>query len=568
MAVMGQCDECVREGRELFSCEKTIARMQEHQRYRSDLLAYALAKDDLPGLVDLTLHRLLDLTACDYIAIHTVDGDHRLLYPGGELENCPERCRECSFYKFEIPPIADADHIIELVDAEGQSLVPLSPICPAKSLEVVVVYCEGKLWGGIALHYLNKQRKISEDDRQTLKIAANVLTLALERHAAAVRLETERDRVVEAEKTRSYFFSAVSHDIRTPLNAIIGFSELLQAGDVPPEDAKQALNMIVSSGKMLLQLVNDVLDLSKMDLGKLSFSLEPVDVGELLREVVPAFQPMMAKTGQTFVLEIAEMPRLMVDPLRFRQMMFNYVSNAVKYAGPCTIRISATYADGRFKLTVADNGRGVPPEKAKRLMQPFVQADIKNRAEGSGLGLAICKRLVELVHGTISIDTAPGKGFAVHVEVPVEVAPEGQASGKDGTPGALESSKLPKRVFVVDDSPVNRAVLKAVLARLGVKDIVLAEDGKAALEKLEADPAFDLVLSDMWMPVMDGSELVKRIRADERLAHLKVCSITADVEARTTYREQGFDMLLLKPVTIEKMADLFNCLGQRQDRQM
>ena len=125
----------------------------------------------------------------------------------------------------------------------------------------------------------------------------------------------------------------------------------------------------------------------------------------------------------------------------------------------------------------------------------------------------------------------------------------------------LESSKLPKRVFVVDDSPVNRAVLKALLARLGINDIVLAEDGKMALEKLEEDPAFDIVMSVMWMPVMGGAELVRRIRADERLAHLKVCSITADVEARTTYREQGFDMLLLKPVTIEKMSDLINDLN-------
>ena len=109
---------------------------------------------------------------------------------------------------------------------------------------------------------------------------------------------------------------------------------------------------------------------------------------------------------------------------------------------------------------------------------------------------------------------------------------------------------------MVDDSPVNRMVLKALLTRLGINDIVLAEDGKAALEKLEADPAFDLVLSDMWMPIMDGAELVKRIRADARLAHLKVCAITADVEARTTYREHGFDTLLLKPVTIEELADL------------
>ena len=536
------------------------ASMQEHQRYRSNLLAYALARDDLPGLMELIMCRLLDLTACDYIAIHSADGDHHILYPGEELKTCPKRCESCDFYKLHIPPVEDADHLIELLDTKGQTVTSLPCNCPAKSLEVIVVYCEGKPWGGIALHYVDRQHTISENDRYTLKIAANVLTLALERHAAAVRLQNERDRVVEAEKTRSYFFSAVSHDIRTPLNAIIGFSELLQAGGVSPEETKQDLNMIVSSGKMLLQLVNDVLDISKMDLGKLEFSLEPVDVGGILREVMSAFQLMAEKKGQTFVLDIAEMPRLMVDPLRFRQVLFNNVGNAVKYAGPCTIRISATYENGLLKLTVADNGKGVSPEKAKRLMQPFVQADIKNRAEGSGLGLAISKRLVELAHGTLSIDTALGKGVAVHVKAPVDVAPEGQASGKDGTTGALESSKLPKRVFVVDDSPVNRAVLKALLKKLGITEVVLAEDGKAALGQLEADPAFDLVMSDMWMPVMDGPALVKSIRADERLAHLKVCAVTADVEARTTYREHGFDMLLLKPVTSERMVDIFNGL--------
>ena len=536
--------------------EKTIAQMQEHQRYRSDLLAYALAKDDLQGLIDLMLHRLLDLTKCDYIAIHSVDGDHSLLYPGEELKPCPGRCESCAFYKLIIPPVEDADHLIELIDTKNQTISSLPPDCPAKSLEVVVVYCEGKPWGGIALHYENRQHKISENDRYSLKIAARVLTLALERHAAAVRLKNERDRVVEAEKTRSYFFSAVSHDIRTPLNAIIGFSELLQAGDVPPEERKQALDMIVSSGKMLLQLVNDVLDLSKMDLGKLEFSLEPSDVGALLREVVPAFQPMMEKKGQTFVLEIDEMPHLMVDPLRFRQVMFNYVSNAVKYAGPCTIRISSAYENGLFKLTVADNGKGVSPEKAKRLMQPFVQADIKNRTEGSGLGLAICKRLVELAHGTLSIDTALGKGFAIHVEVPVEIASEEQVNSTGSTFVAIERSNLPKRILVVDDSPVNRAVLKAMLTKIGITDIVLAEDGKVALDRLEKDSAFDMVMSDMWMPVMDGAELVKNIRSNERLAHLKVCSITADVEERMTYREQGFDTLLLKPVTAEKLLSI------------
>ena len=537
--------------------EETIKRMREHQQFRADMLAYALSKDDLPGLIDLTLHRLLDLTACDYIAIHSVDGDHKMLWPDGELQTCPCRCEGCSFYKLLIPPVEDADHFIELKDTKGQTITSIPSDCPAKSLEVVVVYCEGKPWGGIALHYVNRQRRISENDRYTLKIAANVLTMALERHTTAVRLKAERDRVVEAEKARSYFFSAVSHDIRTPLNAIIGFSELLQTGDVPPEEAKQDLDMIVSSGKMLLQLVNDVLDLSKMDLGKLELSPEPADVGELLREPVPVFQPMMDKKGQSFVLEISDMPVLMVDDLRFRQVLFNFIGNAVKYAGPCTIRIVSKYEDGRFKLTVADNGNGVSPEKAKRLMQPFVQADIKNRSEGSGLGLAICRRLVELAHGTISIDTAPGKGFAIHVEVPVEVASKAQVNSKDDTASEIKATNLPKRVLVVDDSPVNRAVLKAMLKKLGIADIELAEDGKMALERLEQDPAFDLVMSDMWMPVMDGAELIKRIRGDERLAKLKVCLITADVEARRNYQELGFNMILLKPVTIEKLADLF-----------
>ena len=553
------CAEEVKTASEGSCQEKTIARMQEHLRFRADMLAYALANDDLPGLVDMTLRRLLKLTECDYIAIHSVDGDHRMLYPDDEPKTCPVRCGGCAFYKLMIPPVEDADHVIELNDAKGQSVASIPCDCPAKSLEVVVVYCEGKPWGGIALHYLNKQRKVSDNDRASLKNAANVLTLALERHSAAARLKAERDRVVEAEKTRSYFFSSVSHDIRTPLNAIIGFSELLQSGGVSPEEAKQALKMIVTSGKTLLQLVNDVLDLSQMDLGKLEFRLEPTDVGELVRDLLPMFSQMIKDEGQTVVLEIPELPLLMLDPHRFRQLMFNFIGNAVKYAGPCTISVSLAYEGGTLKLTVADNGRGVSEEKAKLLTQPFVQADIKNRLDGSGLGLAICRRLLEIVHGTISIDTAPGTGFSIRAEAPVPVASEGMDKvGNGASESPFEASMpMPRRVLVVDDSAVNRTVLKALLKKLGVTDVELAVDGRAALDILERDPAFDVVLSDMWMPVMDGAELVKRIRADERLAKLKVCSVTADVEARATYRELGFDSLILKPMTINKLAALF-----------
>ena len=525
----------------------------------------ALAGDDLQGLIDLVLHRLIEMTESDYIALHSVDGHHLMLHPGGELKSCPGRCTACSFYKLMIPHVEESEPFVELTDAKGQCIAPIPQDCPANSLEVAVVHCDGKPWGGVALHYVDRRNAISDRDRIALKTSADVLTLALERRSAMARLKTERDRAIEAEKTRSYFFSVVSHDIRTPLNAIIGFSELLLAGDIPPEEVKRNLNLIASSGKALLQLVNDALDLSQMDLGKLKFDLEPCDVGEIVRETAMMFLLQARDRNQTLVTEIPPLPRLMVDPYRFRQVLFNFIGNAVKYAGPCTIRVSVAYEGGVFKTTVSDNGRGVPPEKVKLLLQPFVQADIKNHADGSGLGLAICKRLVELANGTISVDTSPGKGFTVRTEVPVSIAPgENASDSKNAAAPAPVKFELPKRILVVDDSPVNRAVLKAMLAKLGVKDVELAVDGAAALGKLEKDPSFDWVLSDMWMPVMDGSELIKRIRADARLAQLRVCSVTADVEARADYREQGFDALILKPVTIDNLRELFaGAIGTR-----
>ena len=539
--------------------EKMISMLQDHLQFRADTLACALTKDDLPGLVDLVMHRLLDLCACDYIALHSVEGDHFILHPGGKLEKCPKRCESCSFYKLAIPPTADRDNIVEIDDVHGQTAAPIPDECPAKSLEVAVVYSGGKLWGGIALHYL-KQQQVSREDRDTLVIAANVLSLALDRHHAAVRLEAERDKAVAAEKARSYFFSSVSHDIRSPLNVIIGFSEILQSGDVPPAEASKYLKLIVSNGKTLLQLVNDILDLSKLDVGKLEFKFEPTDIEALVRELEPVFQVSLEHKKQSLEVDMSGLPRLMIDPHRMRQLLFNFVSNAVKYAGPCTIRISVSYANGSLKLTVADNGRGVESEKAARLLEPFVQADIRNRAEGSGLGLAICKRLVEIVHGTIAVETAPGKGFVVRVTLPVEAAPVAASEATPPPPAAPAPGTPPRRVLLVDDYAANRMVMKLLLQRLGVADVELAEDGRAALDKLEGGGDFDLVLTDMWMPVMDGVELVKRIHADPRLAGVKVCLLTADVESRMTYRAQGFDAILLKPVTSDAIKDLFASL--------
>lgn len=158
------------------------------------------------------------------------------------------------------------------------------------------------------------------------------------------------------------------------------------------------------------------------------------------------------------------------------------------------------------------------------------------------------------------LESAPGRGFAFHGEMPVAVADAVEAA-ETGDEAAAPVLHQASRILVVDDSAVNRTVLKAMLGKLGFTEIAPADDGRQALAKLESEPAFDWVLTDMWMPNMDGAELIKAIRADPRFAKLTACSITADVEARKTYRDQGFDELLLKPITLEKLRELLGHLA-------
>ena len=380
-----------------------------------------------------------------------------------------------------------------------------------------------------------------------------------------------RERDLEREKARakSYFFSTVSHDIRTPLNAIIGFSEMLKAGFRTEEEREQAIESILVSGRTLLGLINDVLDLSKLESGKMEIMPEPTDCPRLLRGVVDAFRVAGAKPEVDLRCRTGEMPPLMLDPQRLRQIVFNLLGNAVKFTERGHVEVRASYAGGEFRLEVEDTGCGIGQEDIKRLGGAYVQLGAKAaRNGGTGLGLAICGQLAAAMGGRIGVESEPGKGSAFSLVIPGVKAADKETlrererqESEGGLPAHKVGSGRPvKRILLVDDSKINLMVLKAHLNHLGNYEIALAADGQEALSILEAPgaPAFDLVLTDMWMPNLGGDGLVKAIRANPKLAGLRVVIVTADVEMGASADSMGFDGLLFKPVTGDKLAQ---CIG-------
>ena len=379
------------------------------------------------------------------------------------------------------------------------------------------------------------------------------------------KLEEALERARAAERARSMFFSIVSHDIRTPLNAILGYSELLQDGIESPAEREEALKSIRASGTTLLQLVNDVLDLAKMDSGKMTLVPEPVKRGQLTEDVFASFRLAAGEKGIELVNRAADVPTVMLDEHRFRQILFNLIGNAVKFTAKGSITVAASYADGNLEVAVSDTGCGIPRDMLTRILDPFVQVQDPShsveRKRGTGLGLSICKRLAEAMGGKLVVESEPGKGSTFRVFVPGVPVGEKEAVPGSEPQAAVTPEKLPKRVLVLDDSPVNRKVLSALLRKAGIAAVDFAGDGAEALEKIDSaekeGAPCDFVFSDLWMPNMNGLEFIGKLRADPRFARLPVYAVTADTEFRRDTRTYLFTGILLKPVTYAKLMEVF-----------
>jgi len=368
----------------------------------------------------------------------------------------------------------------------------------------------------------------------------------------AVALRAAQDRAVAANQAKSSFLAMMSHELRTPMNGVLGMAHALTLTRLDRQQASH-VDMLIRSGRGLMTILNDLLDISKIEAGKMELETIDFDLPELGRHVHDLWSEAASAKGVSLVYELAPgVPRWVSgDPTRLRQVMLNLVSNALKFTQEGEVRLSirAQCIDDMadLEISVSDTGLGLSEAQQAKLFKSFVQADASTSRQfgGTGLGLAISQQLVTLMGGEIDLESAPGEGstFRIKLRAPL------------GKPGAAEEAHVEMtdlaghRVLVADDNAINQAVARAILEAAGAT-IVTAGTGLEALERLRAG-AFDTVLMDIHMPVMGGIEALRHIRSgDAGRRDIPVIALTADAmaEATASLLAHGFDRVAPKPI--------------------
>ncbi len=387
------------------------------------------------------------------------------------------------------------------------------------------------------------------------------------------RLREASANAAAANAAKSEFLAHMSHEIRTPMNAVLGLAQVLEREPLAPNQ-RDMVGRIRTAGESLLAILNDVLDLSKIEAGQLRLEPRPFDLAALLAKVDSLMGQVAHGKGLALRVAPPALPPglLLGDGLRIEQILLNLVGNAIKFTvrGEVAVRVQAfEVSDARLRLRVEvrDTGIGIAAEALARLFTPFTQADagIGRRFGGTGLGLSICKRLVELMEGTIGADSRPGLGSCFWFELPLaRVAAAASAPQPVALPAGPRLTGA--HVLVVDDSAMNRDLVERALALEGAS-ATLAADGQQALEVLKsAANAFDAVLMDVQMPVLDGLGATRRIRAELGLSTLPVIAFTAGVrdDQQAAARTAGADDVLPKPMDLEQMTQvLLRWIGPR-----
>ena len=382
-----------------------------------------------------------------------------------------------------------------------------------------------------------------------------------ERHRLDALLAAARDAAEAASRAKSAFLANTSHEIRTPLNGLLGLARLALVESLPPETRRYHLEQILACAQGLEGILSDILDFSKIEAGKFTLETSAFDLRELLAAVQASYRPITDARGLTLELEVEAGLASVVsgDPVRIRQILGNFITNAVKFTVEGGIRIVASAgAAGRVRLAVADTGSGVDAELLPRLFQPFSQGDASTTRAigGTGLGLSICRQLARLMGGDVGVETRGGAGSTFWAELPL---PPAVMPGNALTSEASEHERLRgARILLVEDNPVNMMIAVATLAQWGVA-VAEARDGRAAIEAAHAAARdgrpFDLVLMDVQMPVMSGHEAAAELRRTWDSQSLPIVALTAAalVSERDLALAAGMNDFLTKPIDPPKL---------------
>jgi signal transduction histidine kinase/ActR/RegA family two-component response regulator len=383
-------------------------------------------------------------------------------------------------------------------------------------------------------------------------------------HAAAkaARLAAEA-----ANYAKSQFIANMSHEIRTPLNGVLGMTQVM-AGDTLSAVQRERLDVIRRSGEILLAILNDVLDLSKIEAGKLRLEVAPFPIEDLASGAMAAFTVVAENKGLGFCLEIEPdaAGSYLGDSIRVRQLLYNLISNALKFTETGRVSVSIRGARPGLAIEVRDTGIGIPADRLANLFQKFEQADVSTtrRFGGTGLGLAICRELAELMGGSVSAESVEGVGSCFRVNLPLDRPAPDMAPVE--APRATAASALPHRdtpphILVAEDNKVNQLVLNTLLGQLGA-DCVVVEHGLAAVEAWRTQD-WDLILMDMQMPVMDGLAAAAAIRDEESQTGRRrtpIVALTANVMAHQIrgYLAAGMDACVAKPIEVSQLVEVIS----------
>jgi len=398
---------------------------------------------------------------------------------------------------------------------------------------------------------------------------------AFQEHQAHLieELESARDRANAASEAKSSFLGVISHELRTPMNGVLGAAQLLGATRLEPTQ-REYLSIIRNSGDNLLSLLNDILDMTKIEAGKMTFEIVDVSVEDLHKRVTGPFQAQAEAKGLTFSARLeGDAPAVVRgDPLRVCQVIHNLLSNAVKFTDSgevaYTVR-SERIGDERvrFAFSVRDSGAGISPEDLARLFQPFTQVDASStrRFGGTGLGLTISQRMANIMGGDITVESTVGEGSTFTFTVEAEVVEWRRQEAAAPIVAEVEDGRA-LSVLVVEDHPVNRMILEAWMSSAGHTSST-AENGQIALE-MAAGQRFDLIIMDVNMPVMDGLTATRGIRAGGGVnaeTPIVVLSASARTEDHEAGLEAGADAYLNKPIDFSALAGVMNQVGSGRE---
>jgi PAS domain S-box-containing protein len=407
---------------------------------------------------------------------------------------------------------------------------------------------------------LGRGRMVSRDaDGRPLRMVGTHVDITERKHLEQDILAA-KNKAEAANQAKSEFLANISHEIRTPLNGVLGMLQLLRATQMPAEQAEY-VNTALTAGRSLLALLNDILSLSQIESGVVELHPEPAELSETLDSVLKAFQPQADVKNLDLDGRVhPDVPqRLLVDEGRLRQILFNLVGNAIKFTDQGFVRVDIdslphSIPDGSslYLCTVQDTGPGIPEDQINACLEPFTQLEpVYTKTHGGvGLGLRIVRRLVGLLGGTLTVDTAPDEGAAfLFTFRAAAMPPAPESSGPD------DKTPRPGRILLAEDDPVNRAAVKILLEKRG-HDLVCVGDGRQAVEHL-AESRFDLVLMDVQMPTMDGVAATRRIREGGALQpDIPVIGLTAYAmaEERDDFLRAGMDEILAKPVDLDQLT--------------